>query len=146
MRILETITPIVYEYQGFWGSFWDIVWWFLSLFVFVSYLFVLFGIIGDLFRDTEMRGGMKALWIIFLMLFPIVTAIVYVLARGRGMGERLNAQSKRIHEAQAEYVTSLVGSEAAASTADEIAKGKKLLDAGVITPAEFGELKVKALR
>lgn len=146
MRILETITPIVYEYQGFWGSFWDLIWWFLSLLVFVSYLFVLFGIIGDLFRDTEMRGGMKALWIIFLMLFPIVTAIVYLLARGRGMGERLNAQSKRIQDAQAEYVTSLVDRQAAVSTADEITKAKNLLDAGVITAAEFAELKAKALR
>ncbi|NJI58600.1 hypothetical protein HCX50_04055 [Microbacterium oxydans] len=145
MRILESITPIVYEYQGFWGSFGDFIWWFLSLFIFVSYLMVLFGIIGDLFRDTEMRGGMKALWIIFLMLFPIVTAIVYLLARGRGMGERLNAQSKRIQDAQAEYLTSLVGRGAAASTADEISKAKELLDAGAITLAEFEELKVKAL-
>jgi ABC-type multidrug transport system fused ATPase/permease subunit len=142
MRLLAAAATTV-EYQGFWGSFWDIIWWFLTIFIFISYLFVLFAIIGDLFRDHKLNGWFKALWIIFLLFFPIVTALVYLIARGRGMGERSQAQAKQIQDAQAEYVKSLAGQ--ASSPAEEIARAKSLLDAGTITQAEYESLKAKAL-
>ncbi|WP_337001793.1 SHOCT domain-containing protein [Microbacterium sp. LB12] len=144
MRLLETITPISYEYQGFWGSFWDIIWWFLTIFIFISYLFVLFAIIGDLFRDHKLNGWWKAVWIVFLLFFPIITALVYLIARGRGMGERSQAQAKQLQEAQSEYIKSVAGA-GAASPADEIAKARALLDAGTIDQAEYDALKAKAL-
>ncbi|WP_337026918.1 SHOCT domain-containing protein [Microbacterium sp. LB16] len=144
MRLLETITPISYEYQGFWGSFWDIIWWFLTIFIFISYLFVLFAIISDLFRDHKLNGWWKAVWIIFLLFFPIITALVYLIARGRGMGERSQAQAKQLQEAQSEYIKSVAGA-GAASPADEIAKARALLDAGTIDQAEYDALKAKAL-
>ena len=145
MRFLETITPISYEYQGFWGSFWDIIWWFLTIFIFISYLFVLIAIIGDLFRDHKLNGWWKAVWVIFLLFFPIVTALVYLIARGRGMGERSQAQAKQLQEAQSEYIKSVAGAGAATSPADEIAKARALLDAGTIDQAEYDALKAKAL-
>ncbi|WP_337026936.1 hypothetical protein, partial [Microbacterium sp. LB16] len=114
-----------YEYQGFWGSFWDIIWWFLTIFIFISYLFVLFAIIGDLFRDHKLNGWWKAVWIVFLLFFPIITALVYLIARGRGMGERSQAQAKQLQEAQSEYIKSVAGA-GAASPADEIAKARAL--------------------
>ena len=144
MRFLETITPISYEYQGFWGSFWDIIWWFLTIFIFISYLFVLFAIISDLFRDHKLNGWWKAVWIIFLLFFPIITALVYLIARGRGMGERSQAQAKQLQEAQSEYIKSVAGA-GAASPSDEIAKARALLDAGTIDQAEYDALKAKAL-
>ena len=144
MRLLETITPISYEYQGFWGSFWDIIWWFLTIFIFISYLFVLFAIISDLFRDHKLNGWWKAVWIIFLLFFPIITALVYLIARGRGMGERSQAQAKQLQEAQSEYIKSVAGA-GAASPSDEIAKARALLDAGTIDQAEYDALKAKAL-
>lgn len=144
MRFLETITPVeAVEYQGFWGSFWDIIWWFLTLFIFISYLFVLFAIIGDLFRDRKLNGWGKAIWVVFLLFFPFVTALIYLIARGRGMGERSQAQAAELRDAQAEYVKSLGG--AGSSPSDEIAKAKALLDSGTISQAEYDALKARAL-
>ncbi|TQN00809.1 hypothetical protein FHX68_0930 [Microbacterium lacticum] len=37
MRFLEDAV----EYHGFWASFWDLIWWFLAVFIFVAYLFAL---------------------------------------------------------------------------------------------------------
>jgi predicted PurR-regulated permease PerM len=142
MRLLETVAGTV-EYQGFWGSFWDIIWWFLTIFIFISYLFVLFAIISDLFRDHKLNGWWKAVWIIFLLFFPIITALIYLIARGRGMSERSQAQAKQMQSAQAEYIQSLAGT--SASPSEEIAKAKGLLDAGTITQAEYESLKAKAL-
>ena len=53
--------------MGFWASFWDIIWWFLWIFAFTAYLFALFAIIGDLFRDHKLSGWWKAVWIFFLI-------------------------------------------------------------------------------
>jgi uncharacterized membrane protein len=129
------------EYQGFWGSFWDLIWWFLWAFIFVAYLFALFAIIGDLFRDRKLSGWLKAIWIFFLIFFPIITALVYLIARGRSMGERSMAAAQQQREATDAYIQQVAG----ASAADEIAKAQSLLDAGTITQAEFDQLKARAL-
>lgn len=136
MRITEAV-----EYQGFWGSFWDLIWWFLWAFIFVSYLFALFAIIGDLFRDRKLAGGWKAVWIFFLIFFPIITALVYLIVRGAGMGERQAQAVTEYKSAQDDYIREVAGT----SPADQIAQAKSLLDAGTITPSEFETLKAKAL-
>ena len=62
--------------------FWDAVVLMASTFLFLAYLIVLFQVIVDLFRDSEMGGGSKVLWIIGLIFLPLLTALIYVLARG----------------------------------------------------------------
>jgi len=143
LRLLDAVDT-AYEYQGFWGSFWDIIWWFLWIFVFISYLFVLFAIIGDLFRDHKLNGWWKAVWIIFLLFLPFLTALVYLIARGKGMAERSQKEAKQLEAAQAAYIKSVAGG-TSGSPADEIAKAKSLLDAGTITQAEYDAIKAKAL-
>ena len=66
------------------ASFWLII----STFVFIAYLLVLFQIVADLFRNTEMGGGSKALWIIGLVFIPMLTALVYIIANGGSMAKR----------------------------------------------------------
>lgn len=138
MRFIE---DAVVEYHGFWGSFWDLVWWFLAVFIFVAYLMALFSIISDIFRDRNLAGGWKAVWLFFLIFFPIVTALVYLIARGRGMGERQASAVKQYQTAQDDYIKHVAGT----NPSDQIAQAKSLLDAGTITPAEFEALKAKAL-
>jgi hypothetical protein len=122
-------------------SFWDIIWFIIVSFAFIAYLMVMFQIIGDLFRDRDTSGAMKAVWIIALILFPFLTAVIYLVSRGKGMYER---QASAIHEARAgqeHYIRSV----ATASPADQIAQAKGLLDSGAISQAEFDALKAKAL-
>jgi len=46
------------------SNFWDLILLIASTFIFVAYLIVLFQIVVDLFRDSEMGGGAKVLWIV----------------------------------------------------------------------------------
>lgn len=140
MRVIEAVTT-AYEYQGFWGSFWDLIWWFLWAFVFFSYLFALFAVVGDLFRDRELSGGWKAVWIAFLIFVPFLTLLIYLIVRGGGMAERGAAQARRMQAAQDDYIKTVAGT----SPSDEIAKAKALLDAGTITRTEYDAIKAKAL-
>ncbi|MHC3000370.1 membrane protein [Microbacterium sp. HJ5] len=118
------------------------IWWFLWVFVFVAYLFALFAVIGDLFRDHELSGWWKAVWIIFLIFVPFLTLLVYLIARGNGMAKRGAAEARQVQQAQDAYIKQVAGG---SSATDEIAKAKALLDSGTITQAEFDALKAKAL-
>src|SRR5690606_33985091 len=116
------------------------VFWF---FAFVAYLFAIFSIIGDLFRDHKLAGWAKAIWIVFLLFVPFLTALVYLIARGRGMAERNAAAAAQARQATDDYIRQAAGS---TSAADEIQKAKALLDAGAINASEYEALKSKALR
>ena len=125
------------------ANFWDVVWFFFWTFAFIAYLMVLFSIVADIFRDHKLNGGAKAVWLIFLIFIPFLTALVYLIARGSDMARR---QAERVEQAQAytdDYVRSVASS---ASPSAEIAKAKELLDSGSITAAEFESLKAKALK
>jgi hypothetical protein len=123
------------------NSFWEIFWWFFWAYVFIAYLMVLFSIVVDIFRDHTMNGWLKAVWVIFLVFLPFITALVYLIARGRGMSERSGREVQQARSAQDDYIRDVAG----ASSADEIAKAKALLDAGTISQAEFDQLKSKAV-
>jgi type VI protein secretion system component VasK len=124
-------------------SFWDFFWLLVWTFFFVMYLMVLFQIIGDLFRDRELSGWWKALWIIFLIIFPFLAAIVYLIARGRGMAERQAGEMRKAQVATDQYIKSVASQ--GSSAADQIASAKSLLDSGAITQQEFDQLKARAL-
>ncbi|MGH1523473.1 SHOCT domain-containing protein [Leifsonia sp. L25] len=124
------------------SSFWSTVWLFFWCFAFVAYLFALFAIIGDLFRDRALNGWWKAVWIIFLIFVPFLTALVYLVARGRGMAERNMKEASETRAAVDAHIREVTSS---ASPADEIAKAQALLDTGAISQDEFAHLKARAL-
>ncbi|MFC8923275.1 hypothetical protein [Cellulosimicrobium sp. NPDC057127] len=125
--------------DGFWDWFWLMVWWFFL----IAYLVVLFQIVADLFRDKELSGWWKALWVVALVLVPYLSALVYVIARGRGMAERHAVEERRRREIMDDYVRATAGTGRAPSS--EIAEAKALYDAGTIDHTEFVRLKAKAL-
>ena len=123
------------------SNFWDIVWLMVSTFFFVAYLIIMFQIVVDLFRDEDMGGGSKVLWIIGLIFLPVLTAIIYIVARGRGMAERQHASLARAKSDTDQYIREVAGK----TPAQQISEAKALLDAGTINRAEFDKLKAKAL-
>jgi hypothetical protein len=122
-------------------NFWDMLYLIASSFFFIAYLIVLFHVILDLFRDRELGGGYKALWLIGLVFVPFVTALGYILVRGKGMAERQGAALERAKSDTDAYIRQVAGK----SPAEQIADAKALLDAGTISQGEFGRLKEKAL-
>jgi ABC-type multidrug transport system fused ATPase/permease subunit len=122
-------------------QFWNIIWLFFWGFAFVSYLFALFAVITDIFRDRDLSGWLKAVWILFLVFVPFLTVLVYLIARGRSMADRQARSAQQAEAATTEYIRSV----ATASPTQEIAKAKELLDAGTLTQGEFETVKAKAL-
>jgi hypothetical protein len=125
-------------------SFWDIVWFIVITFCFFAYLMILFQIITDLFRDKEESGWMKAVWIVCLIFLPLLTALVYLIARGSGMAER-QGRAVRDYQSQQEAYIRDVASQGAGGPADQIAKARQMLDDGTINQQEYERIKEKAL-
>ncbi len=123
------------------SNFWDLIWLIVSSFIFISYLIILFQIVVDLFRDPELGGGSRAIWLICLVFLPFLTAIVYVITRGKSMSERQRASVQKARSETESYIREVAGK----SPADQIAAAKALLDAGTITQDEYAKLKAKAL-
>jgi ABC-type multidrug transport system fused ATPase/permease subunit len=123
------------------SNFWDLIWLMFSAFMFVAYLTVMFQVVTDLFRDSELGGFAKAVWIIGLIALPFLTALIYVIARGSGMARRQQAAFQRSQSEAESYIRQVAGK----SPADQIADAKRLLDAGTISADEFARLKAKAL-
>jgi type VI protein secretion system component VasK len=124
--------------MNFGDFFWLLIW---SFFI-VCYLMILFQIIGDLFRDKELSGWWKALWIIALIFVPFLSALIYLIARGRGMAERQAGEMKQAQAATDSYIQEVAGR---SNPAEQIATAKSLLDQGTITQTEFDRLKASAL-
>ena len=118
----------------------EALWTVFVIFFLVIFLMILFSIFGDLFRDHEMSGGAKALWVLALILFTPLAALIYLIVRGGGMAKRAQAAQAEAQKEFDDYVKQTAGGSAA-----EIAKAKELLDAGTISQEEFDSIKAKAL-
>jgi uncharacterized membrane protein len=128
--------------MNFLSSVWDVFWFYFMIFAYIAYLFVLIYILIDIFRDHTLNGWLKAVWVLLLVFVPWLTAIVYLIVRGKSMSERTQArQNPNI----VEYSDAEVRSVSFASPTDEIAKAQALRDQGVISDGEFEALKAKAL-
>jgi len=119
----------------------QLLWSMLWFFMFVIWIWVLVALFSDIFRSDDLSGGMKAFWVIFIVILPWLGVLIYLIARGSGMQKRAfdSAQAKAADFAQ--YVQQTAGG----SPADQIAKLADLKTQGVITDAEFQTQKAKLL-
>jgi hypothetical protein len=134
------MTVLGYDYPLL-GVFWTMVWWFL----WIAWVVLLFQVIADIFRSDDMGGLGKALWAIFVILVPWIGVLVYLIARGRSMGERHYQQAQADDAAFRGYVQDVAGPGGAQGTADELGKLAALRDQGVLTDGEFAQQKAKLL-
>jgi len=114
----------------------------LEIFFLVIWIWILFTIITDLFRDHAMSGWGKAAWVLFLVVIPFLTALIYLIARGSGMRDRTikaQADAKKHFD---EYVREQAST---GSAADELHKLNDLKEKGALSGEEFEAAKAKLL-
>jgi Phospholipase_D-nuclease N-terminal/Short C-terminal domain len=113
----------------------------LEIFFFVIWIWILITILSDLFRDHETSGWAKAVWVLFLVFIPFLTALVYLIVRGSGMRDRTikaEADTKKHFD---EYVRT----QAHTTPADELHKLNDLREKGALSDEEFQKAKDKLL-
>jgi type VI protein secretion system component VasK len=120
------------------GAFWTMMWFFL----WIIWLMLLFRVFGDIFRSDDLGGFGKTLWMIFVVVLPFLGLFVYLIARGKEMGQREIDHARAQQQEFDSYVRDVA---APTGSADELAKLADLRNSGVITDAEFQQQKAKLL-
>jgi Phospholipase_D-nuclease N-terminal len=122
--------------------FMDAIWTLFIFFAWVLWIWVLIAILSDIFRRHDIGGWAKAAWTVFVIFLPLLGVLAYLIAEGKEMGERNVAQQQAMRAETDSYIRSVATQ---GDPAEQIAKGKELLDSGAITAAEFDALKQRAL-
>ncbi|MBM3687546.1 MAG: SHOCT domain-containing protein [Actinobacteria bacterium] len=122
-------------------EFGEFLWSLLVIFFMIMYFMILFSVVIDLFRNHQMGGFAKALWIIFLIFIPLISLLVYVIVYGKSMAQRQQAAVTEAQQEQDAYIKQVAGT----SPAEQIAQAQQLLSSGAISQDEYDKLKAKAL-
>src|SRR6059058_4250827 len=133
-RVLEPGVPRMVPLALSFGNG-DVLLWMLEFFLFVIWFWLLLTIFGDLFRDQELSGGLKAMWVVVLVLLPYAGILVYLLARGRGIATRAVRQNTLMREHLDDQIRAAAGT--TSSPTEQIAQARSLLDAGAIDEQEY---------
>lgn len=114
----------------------------LWFFLFFIWIWLLISVFSDIFRSDDMGGWGKALWTVFVIVLPYLGVFVYLIARGKKMGEHAVRDAQRQDEHMRAYVQSVAGT---SSSASEIERLAQLRTSGALTEQEFQQAKAKAL-
>ncbi len=123
-------------------GFWDIIVWSFWFMLLVAWISLLIACVGDIFRDHELSGGKKALWVILIIVLPLLGTFIYMIARGDAMNLRASRERRASEENFRAYVQDAAGG---TSTADELSKLAELRKSGAISPEDFERAKAKVL-
>jgi hypothetical protein len=121
----------------------EVLWTMIWFTLFFIWIWLLIGVFADIFRSHDLNGWVKALWLLFVIVFPYLGVFVYLIARGHKMSEHAVADAQAQDEATRAYIQQAAGT--SASPAAELERLAGLRDQGVIDEAEFQRLKTKAL-
>jgi hypothetical protein len=113
-----------------------------EFFLLFAWIWILISIIGDLFRDHELSGVAKAVWVFFLVFLPFLGVLLYLIVRGNGMRDRTIKEQADAKKHFDEYVREQAGS---GSSADELHKLSELKAKGDLSSEEFERAKAKLL-
>ena len=117
----------------------EFFWTMLVIFGFVLWFWLLFVVIGDVFRRDDVSGWGKTGWLLFMIVLPFLGVFAYLIAQGRAMARRRNEDAAAGRERFERDVRRIAGD--GDRPADQIAKAERLLASGAITLEEFEQLK-----
>jgi len=117
-------------------TFWDVIWGMVFFFFWFMAIWIFINIFADIFRRDDLTGASKVIWLIALIFLPFLGALIYLLMRPKVTAQDVSLMAKA--EAGQKAVAQV-------STADELTKLSQLKDAGVITEAQYEDLKAKLL-
>lgn len=113
-----------------------------EFFLLFAWIWILISILGDLFRDHQLSGVAKAVWVFFLVFLPFLGVLLYLIVRGNGMRDRtIKAQA----DTKKEFDSYVREQAQAGSPADELHKLNQLKESGALSAEEFDRAKSKLL-
>jgi hypothetical protein len=104
------------------------------------WIWIAIGAVFDIFRSHDLSNSAKALWVLFIFVFPLIGVVGYLIVRGHTLHEH-QAQDRAQYEAFRQFTRE----PNSGGTADELHKLADLKDRGVLTHEEFDRAKARVL-
>jgi hypothetical protein len=92
---------------------------FLWFFLFFMWIWLAVMVFSDIFRSRDMSGWAKALWCIFVVVAPFLGVFVYLIARGRKMGEHAQQDAAAQDAAMRAYIRDTVATTPTGTSQDD---------------------------
>ena len=129
---------LAYDYPIL-GLFWTM----LILFLWFAWIMLVFRVIMDVFRNDEMGGVAKALWLLFVIIVPWFGVLIYLIVNGGDMNRRADEDAQASEAAAQAYIRQVAG--ASGGTADQLSKLADLHSAGQLSDAEYDQAKARVV-
>jgi predicted membrane channel-forming protein YqfA (hemolysin III family) len=120
-----------------WGTgqvLFDILWFFL----FLIEVWLMISIFTDIFRRHDMKGWLKAIWVVAVIVLPLIGILLYLIVYRNELRAHAQQAAQQDERAFREYVRQAAGTY---GPADELARLADLEDRGIIDETEFQRLK-----
>lgn len=121
----------------------QVVWSLLYIFFVFLWIWFIITLFSDIIRSRDLSGWAKAAWAFFIIILPILGALMYLIVRGDSMADRAMADAQAQDEAVRAYIRDASGG---SGVADEIERLGRLHDEGKLSDDEFASLKGKLLQ
>src|SRR5690625_3343566 len=90
--------------MSFWENFCAVIWWTLLFLFCFAYVMVLFRILAVIYRDHDLSGCWKAIWMVGLIFVPFLTALLYGITRGQGRARRSMRAAENARQETETYI------------------------------------------
>jgi hypothetical protein len=123
----------------------QVIWSMMWFFLFFVWIMLLFQVFVDIFRDHDLSGFAKFMWVLFVVVLPYLGVFVYLIARGKHMAQNRADEVNAQQAAMDDYVRRTAGTAGTASPSAELERLAALKEKGVISDTEFEQMKAKVL-
>jgi competence protein ComGC len=117
----------------------DMVWFFL----FIVEVWLMIYVFTDIFRRHDMKGWIKAFWVLAVIVLPLIGILLYLILYGNEMRVQAQEAAQQQERAFREYVRQAAGTY---GPADELGRLADLKERGIIDESEFQGLKERVLK
>jgi hypothetical protein len=110
----------------------------LYVFAWVVIFWLVITVFIDVFRRHDINGWIKAFWVIFVILLPLLGVLIYLVTQHAGMAQRSTQAAKQ----ERDELRQAVGF----SAADELDKLDKMKSEGRLSDEEYQRLRSRVLQ
>jgi hypothetical protein len=110
----------------------------LYVFAWVVIFWLVITVFIDVFRRHDINGWVKAFWVIFVILLPLLGVLIYLVTQHAGMAQRSTQAAKQ----ERDELRQAVGF----SAADELDKLDRMKNEGRLSDEEYQRLRSRILQ
>jgi len=136
-RVRLTEVPIVASTYSFGDGLLTI----LEFAFLILWIWIAIGVVFDVFRSQDLSNWAKALWVLFIFVFPLIGVVGYLIVRGHTLHEH-QAHDRAHFEAFRQFTRGGTSR----TVADDVGALADLRDRGVLTDEEFERAKARTLQ